>query len=121
MKHLFTLFLSLSLSLSVFAQAPQSLSYQAIARNNTGKIIPNKSLGLRVSVHNLNATGATVYQETFSAKTNTLGLFTLNIGEGSPVFFKAAHFQVFHHATDNNSKAIVLRPQRLFGVHCDPM
>ncbi len=85
MKTLFTLILSLSLSLSALAQAPQMLSYQAAVRNNSGIAIPNKKLCVRISIHESSTSGKTDYQETFTPTSNNLGLFTLNIGTGTPV------------------------------------
>ncbi len=65
-----------------YAQVPQALNYQAIARNSGGQIIPSQSIGVRFSI--TNATGNTIlYQETHSAVTNAFGLFTLAIGRGT--------------------------------------
>ncbi len=79
----FVFTLSVSLSLPVFAQAPQGLSYQAVARDNSGQLLPNQQLGLRISILNGSSLGPVVYQETFTPKTNSLGLFTLAIGYGT--------------------------------------
>ncbi len=66
------------------AQAPQGLNYQAVARNAAGTILSNQSIGVRVTITNGNA-GATLYQETDTATTNQFGLFTLNVGNGTPI------------------------------------
>ena len=68
-----------------FAQAPQAIPYQAVARDNAGNFIANQAVSLRFSVHNATASGTVVYQETQSVITNQLGLFTVNIGQGTPV------------------------------------
>ncbi len=68
-----------------FAQAPQAIPYQAVARDSAGNLIPNQNISLRVSIHNATAGGTIVYQETQSKTTNSLGLFTANIGEGTVV------------------------------------
>jgi len=83
MKHFFTLILSLSLSLSVFAQAPQGLNYQAVARDLSGQVLQNQQLGIRISILNGSTLGPVVYQETFAPKTNDLGLFTIAVGYGT--------------------------------------
>ena len=68
------------------AQAPEAIPYQAVVRNNSGNIIANKSIGLRFSIRDLASTGTIVYQETQTATTNALGLFSVNVGQGTLVF-----------------------------------
>jgi hypothetical protein len=63
-----------------FAQAPNLLNYQGVARNAVGNPLPNQTMNLRLSVHNLTASGATVYSETRVIKTNLGGLFSVQIG-----------------------------------------
>ena len=67
------------------AQVPQAIPYQAVARNNAGNLIVNQAISLRFSIHNSGAGGAIVYSETQSVTTNSLGLFTTNIGLGTNV------------------------------------
>ena len=70
----------------IMAQAPQAIAYQAAARNGKGVVLAFKTVGLRFTVLDTVA-GArrTIYQETMPAATNALGLFMVNIGQGSPV------------------------------------
>lgn len=70
---------------AAYGQAPQAIPYQAIARNNSGSTIANQNIALRLSIHDITATGTVVYQETQTATTNALGLFTLHIGQGTSV------------------------------------
>lgn len=67
-----------------FAQAPQGIPYQAIARDTSGSLIANQSITLQLSVHDVTANGTVSYRETHSVTTNALGLFTVNIGQGTP-------------------------------------
>ncbi len=67
------------------AQAPQSLNYQAVARDAGGNILGNQSATVRYTIHDVNAAGATLYQETQSVATNQFGLFTASIGNGTVV------------------------------------
>ncbi|HEY8954287.1 hypothetical protein [Chitinophaga sp.] len=60
-------------------------NYQAIARNTNGTILSNQSLTVRFSILGGSAAGPVQYQETHSTTTNTLGLFTLQIGKGTPL------------------------------------
>ena len=66
-------------------QAPQAIPYQAIARDNAGAALINQSIALRLSLHDLTANGSVVFQETHNVTTNSLGLFTINLGQGTPV------------------------------------
>ena len=63
----------ITISFSAYAQAPNLLNYQGVARNAVGNPLPNQSMNLRLSVHNLSANGAVVYEETRVIKTNLGG------------------------------------------------
>jgi uncharacterized protein (TIGR02145 family) len=65
------------------AQAPQKIAYQAVARNAAGTVLPNQTVKLRFSVRNASSNGTIVYQETQTATTSNIGLFNVNIGEGT--------------------------------------
>ncbi len=78
-----TLCLTLFLSLSTWAQAPQKMSYQAILRNASGEILSNQKVGVRVSLLQGTETGAIVYQEAHNTTTNASGLVSLDVGAGS--------------------------------------
>ena len=84
MSHLKTkavLILTLiAISFSAFAQAPNLLNYQGVARNSVGNPIANQKMNLRLSVHNLSATGTIVYMETREITTNLGGLFSVQVG-----------------------------------------
>jgi len=69
------------------AQAPSRMSYQAVIRSNTGSLVTNSSVGVRISVLQGSASGNVVYSETYSPnpQSNANGLVTLEIGGGSPV------------------------------------
>lgn len=85
MKRILTLFSLVLISATSFAQIPQALTYQGIARNNAGVSLTSQSVGLRFSINDLTATGTTLYSETFTVTTNQFGLFTVNIGTGAVV------------------------------------
>ena len=69
-----------------FAQAPVAMSYQAVVRDDTGTLMSNKTIGVKMSVLKTSASGTVVYAETFTPKpvTNSNGLMTLEIGKGTP-------------------------------------
>ena len=77
--------LSLSYFLTSFAQAPQKFNYQGVARDNSGNVLPNQNIGLRLSIRQGTPTGTIVYRETHSASTNQFGLFDIEAGGGTVV------------------------------------
>lgn len=77
------LVLSFFSSIGLQAQSPNAFNYQSVARNSAGVILTNVNLGIRISIHDISASGSVVYQETHSTLTNNFGLFTLSIGSGA--------------------------------------
>jgi hypothetical protein len=67
------------------AQAPNAIPYQGVARNAAGNIISSQAISLRISIRDISAAGTIIFRETHSTTTNTLGLFNINIGLGTPV------------------------------------
>src|SRR6187431_700093 len=83
MKILLSSFLLLVLSFLSFSQAPQSFSYQAIARDVAGNGIANQNIGLRISILQGSITGTSVYTETHTVLTDANGVLNLAIGTGA--------------------------------------
>lgn len=73
----------LILSTILEAQVPQTFPYQAVARDAAGNVLANQNIGLRFSILTGSSSGPVVYQETQTATTNKLGLFSANIGQGT--------------------------------------
>jgi hypothetical protein len=67
-----------------FAEAPEAMNYQAVARDISGNILANQNVCIRSAITDGNG-GPLLYSETFSTVTNQFGLFTLKIGMGTPV------------------------------------
>lgn len=84
MKRLISFCALLLLTVSLTAQSPQKLSYQAIVRNAEGKLVQNSTVGIRFSILQGSVSGPSVYSETHSAQTNVNGLVTIEIGGGIP-------------------------------------
>jgi hypothetical protein len=64
------------------AQTPQKTSFQAVLRSNTGALLANQNLQLRLTV----LQGAsTVYQEVHVVNTNAYGQLSVKIGDGVAV------------------------------------
>jgi hypothetical protein len=74
------------IELSLYSQAPNKMSFQAVIRNSSNALVSNQSVGMRISILQGSATGAAVYIETQTSNTNTNGLVSLEIGTGIPVF-----------------------------------
>jgi len=85
MKKLFTLFVIAALTISVFAQSPQKMSYQAVVRNLSGALMSNQSVGMKISILQGSVSGTPVYVETQTTTTNVNGLATIEIGGGTIV------------------------------------
>lgn len=83
MKKLYTLLSFILITTTLFAQAPEMMSYQAIVRDASDALIQNGNIGVRISILQGSETGAAVYTETHNTNTNNNGLVTLNIGAGT--------------------------------------
>jgi hypothetical protein len=74
-----------TISTAVCATIPQKMSFQAIIRDASNKLITNQTVGMRISILQGASDGTAVYVETFTPTTNTSGIVTLKIGTGTPV------------------------------------
>src|SRR3569833_3426054 len=87
MRHLFVPFIFASVFVCCFFTSTaqtNAIAYQAVARNANGNLLQNKIISLRFTIHHGTANGPAVYQEVHTVTTNLLGLFTANIGGGTP-------------------------------------
>ncbi len=85
MKKFFTTVLAAMMALSVWAEAPQTISYQAVVRNNVGRLHRDKPVGVRITILSGSEDGQVVYSETRTATTNNNGLLTFAIGDVNAV------------------------------------
>jgi hypothetical protein len=85
MKLTLTLLLFVTVTLNVFAQSPEKMSYQAIIRAQDNSLVTNSKISLKVIVHQGTAAGTNVYEENHNVNTNSNGLVSLEIGTGSVV------------------------------------
>ena len=79
---IYSIVAGLLLTLSVFAQAPQKMSFQAVIRNNSNALVTSTLVGMKISVLQGSPTGTVAYSETQSPATNANGLVSLQIGSG---------------------------------------
>jgi len=79
----FSLGLIISSPLKIFAQAPNMFNYQAVIRGNSGNLVSNQEITLRVSIIKGDPFGTYVFVESHDVITNQFGLINLSIGNGT--------------------------------------
>lgn len=89
-KKYFTykLLLMLQLALVLFAaelyaQVPQGINYQGLARNSLGNVIANQNISLKVGVYAPSISGTLEWEEVHQLTTNQFGLFYCVLGQGT--------------------------------------
>jgi hypothetical protein len=83
MKKTYTLLLFLLATVSILAQAPEKMSYQAVLRDASNTLLTNQEVGMQISILQTTITGVAVYIETKTATTNINGLVSIAIGSGT--------------------------------------
>jgi hypothetical protein len=82
MKKLLLILTLSILTTSLYAQTPQAINYQSVARDAGGNVLANQSVSLKMTIIN----GVfPVYSETHVKTTDAFGLFSLKIGQGSVI------------------------------------
>jgi hypothetical protein len=82
MKRTFTLLALVALTLSVLAQSPDLMSYQAVLRDAQDHLLQNQAVAVQISILQGAPNGTAVYTEVHSLNTNDNGLISLMIGDG---------------------------------------
>jgi hypothetical protein len=82
---IYSIVAGLLLTASVFAQAPQKMTYQAVLRNSSDALVQSSPVGMKVSILQGSVTGTAVYVETHTTQTNQNGLLDIEIGGGTVV------------------------------------
>lgn len=85
MKHILAFLSILVIFSTAHAQAPLGIPYQAVARNSSGAVIASTAISVRFTIRNSTATGTLLYRETHTTTTDDNGMFSVNVGQGSPV------------------------------------
>ncbi len=70
MKKISSLITLLLCAVTLFAQAPEKFTYQAVVRNANNSLVANTQVGMRVSILQGSASGSAVYVETQTGTTN---------------------------------------------------
>jgi len=83
MRKLFTLFVAVLFTATLWAQTPQKMSYQAVIRNANGALVTNTQIGMVINIRQDSISGNIVYTETQTPTTNANGLVSIEIGGAS--------------------------------------
>jgi hypothetical protein len=84
-KKIVTIAAVLFMTASVWAQAPEKMSYQAVVRNASNALVTSQEVGMQLSILQGSVAGTAVYVETQTPTTNINGLVSLEIGSGTVV------------------------------------
>jgi hypothetical protein len=82
MKRIFTLLALAAFALTIFAQSPDLMTYQAVLRDAENHLLTNQAVAVQISVIQGAPNNAAVYMEVHSLSTNANGLVSLMIGDG---------------------------------------
>ena len=66
-----------------FSQTPEGFKYQTAIRDNSGNILSNKLVAIKLSLLTGSASGNVVYSEKHTTATNDFGVANLNVGSGT--------------------------------------
>jgi len=84
MKKIYLLF-TILFSLTILAQAPEKMSYQAVIRDSGDALLVSTTVGMQISILQGSSTGTAVYVETQTPTTNANGLISIEVGNGTVV------------------------------------
>lgn len=82
MKKIVVTIVFLIVHLSIMAQAPSKMSYQAVIRDASQNVLTSTNVGMRISILEDTGSGTPVFVETQTANTNANGLVSIEIGTG---------------------------------------
>jgi hypothetical protein len=85
MKRIISISAALIMTLGVFAQSPENLSYQSLVRDAENALLRSQVVGMQISILQGSVSGASVYVETQTPNTNLNGMVSIEIGEGTIV------------------------------------
>jgi hypothetical protein len=73
------------LAIAILAQAPQGISHQAVIRDASNQLVTESPIGIQISIIQGTPEGTIVYSETHLPTSNTNGLISFIIGQGTVV------------------------------------
>lgn len=112
-KIIFTISIVCILISNIFAQVPQAINFQAIARDASGNIMASTNIMIRLSVVDSVTGGTIVYQELRALQTDQYGSFNFQIGL-NPNFVTTGVFNNINWATGRKFLKIDYDPTNTF-------
>ncbi len=112
MKKIFTLLSLVFIAISVFAQAPEGIIYQAEARDNSGRIIENESLDVKITILENDIVGAVIWEGLHNVTTNKYGMFVLVIGTGTNTY--GYNFEEINWGSNSHFLNVQVKTSRAF-------
>lgn len=85
MKKIFTFLTTVFITVNVFSQTPNKLSYQAVIRNSANTLVTNTQIGMQISILQGSISGTAVFVETHTPTSNANGMIGIEIGGGTVV------------------------------------
>ena len=102
------------------SQMPKAFSYQAVVRDNAGKVVADKEVGVKIEILKGSAeSGEVVYSETLTPRSTMTGTVNMMIGNGNTEQFAAidwggnAHFLRISLSLDGGEYKVVSTTQML--------
>jgi hypothetical protein len=84
-KNLLLVLLMIMPFAALYAQSPESFTYQCVVRDANGDIVPDQQVSFRLSIVAGSVSGTVVYSETHDVTTNTFALANLVVGTGTVI------------------------------------
>jgi hypothetical protein len=85
MKYIYTILMAMLITATLYAQAPEKMTYQAVVRNSNNELMSNSNIGMQISILQGSPTGTAMFVERQFPTTNANGLVSLEIGTGTLV------------------------------------
>jgi hypothetical protein len=104
MKKILFVIMGLAIGFVAIAQVPEAFKFQAVVRDGSGSIMPNRNISFRIS---LIEDGTWVYVENHVSLTNEFGLVNLEIGNGTTV---SGSFRAINWASGQHFLKIEMDP-----------
>lgn len=82
MKQKIISLILLVISISIMAQSPNKISYQAVVRNSNNNIVIDQNIKIRISILQGSLAGSQEYIEIHNTTTNSYGIASIEIGGG---------------------------------------
>lgn len=86
MRRIIIIITAVFTTVGIFGQSPDQMSYQAVVRNANGNLVVSSKVGMKISILRESETGMAVYEEIQTPTSNSNGLVSLEIGQGTVVF-----------------------------------